>query len=650
MHTKVHDRVRFGPFEYDTNTSELCFEGRRTRLQEQPAQVLRLMLERPGQIVTREELHCALWPSDTFVDFDNGLNVAISKIRQALKDSPSAPAYVETVPRKGYRFIAAIQTYSVVAENAAPATPIAPAVPERGNLRGFAFLVSAGLALVAAAVSLFVLWGPESAPVAPTLLKGRSIAVLPFADYTGNGEQAYLAESITDGLINDLAALGVPRVISRQSMMRYRRSTQTAAQIGKDLGADLLVEGSLSRSTAGFVINVQVIDAASDQNRWAARYQRLSIGEATLTDDIASAIAGHLGLVASDALAARWAGRRSINPEARDEYLRGRFYWNKRTDTAFRKAAQHLQAAVRLQPDYALAWSGLADLYTVGGASAFEGRRPMLDGRRADGVSLAREALRLDPSLGEAHAALGKMLMADWKWQDALNELRIAVQLSPQYATGRQWYGTLLARLHICDEAIAQVKIGADLDPLTPIINEAVGSTYMMCDKPELVIPVIGRLVDMHPDFASAYIRLGGAYERLGRTFDAISAYKRTLRLVPDHVLAMAALAALYARTGNLKESRRTLGEINRLCPDDPECDFARAHVYAGMNDAPGVFRSLEKAVAGHASLLDRLLCDWRLSAYRNDPRFKRIVALVGLTPFDTAHTPSSATIGALRP
>lgn len=448
MPDRVSRVISFGVYEVDRESGELRKSGRRVPLQDQPFRILTRLLDQPGRLVTRDELRTELWPAETFVDFDQGLNAAVRRLRDALGDTAESPRYIETLPRRGYRFIAPV--------NAPDSAP----VPHRRAMLYIALLASAGLALLAMVFALLVLWWPGSgrAPIS-----GRSMAVLPMADYTGNADQAYLADSITDGLITDLAAIGVPRVISRQSVMRYRRSTESAAQIANDLGVDLLVEGSLSRATTGFVVSVQVIDARTDRHQWAGRYQRLTTGEATITDDIASAIAGHLGLVAPPALAARWAVRRNVSSEARDEYLRGRFYWNKRTYDASRKAAEHLQAAVRLQPDYALAWAGLADLYAVRGPSAFDHGRPTLNGRRADGVDLAREALRLDPSLGEAHAALGKSLMAKWEWRGALNELRLAVQLSPRYATARQWYGTLLARLQLCDEAIAQVKIGAEV-------------------------------------------------------------------------------------------------------------------------------------------------------------------------------------------
>ncbi|MEE8606139.1 MAG: winged helix-turn-helix domain-containing protein, partial [Nitrospiraceae bacterium] len=343
--------ARFEGFEADPRAGELRKQGRKIKLQEKPFQLLCTLLQHPGEVVTREELRERLWPADTFVVFDDNLNTAIKKLREALGDSADNPRFVETLPRHGYRFI-----YPVEERPAPPISPSPPA-PAGGTFARRALPV-AGTALAVVAL-LAVLIGLNVAGLRERLLgeAGRgqitSIAVLPLENLSGDPEQEYFVDGMTETLITELSKIGALTVISRQSVMQFKGTKKSLPEIARELNVDAVVEGSALHIGERVRITVQLIEAATDRNLWAENYDRELIDVLALHSEVAQAIAQEIKIAVTPEEGARLATARPVNPEAHRLYLLGRFYWNKRNEKAFGKALDYFEQAIATDPDYA---------------------------------------------------------------------------------------------------------------------------------------------------------------------------------------------------------------------------------------------------------------------------------------------------------
>lgn len=623
-------RVRFGGYGFDPDTGEVTRGGVPVvRLQEQPARVLDALISHAGRLVTREELHRLLWPENSLVDADNGLNIAVNKIRLALEDSASRPRYVQTVPRRGYRFIASVEPAVTVSPAAPPAAE--PTVEPRSSVRSWTrwprWAHIAAAALTVLAVSFIVIaWGRPAAAV-----NVRAAAVMPFANLAGDQGLDYAVRGLTDTLATELVARGLQRVIAPEATAHYSGSSMSPVQTARELHADALILGTVVRDGASYAVNVRVVDGRTGRHLWANRFVRTSAMELTFSDDVIAELAPALGL----GTAVPAPERRQISAAARNEYLRGRYFWNLRTDKGMTPAIEHLTRAIELQRDYALAWSALADVYAIGSDAQSTLFRPW-PGSTEAGLAAAAEALRLDPSLGGAHAAIGKIRMAQWRWRDAEMELAEAVRLSPNDATARQWYGTLLARLRKCEPAIEQTAIGAEIDPITPIVNEAVGFALNVCGQPERAITVYRRVLAMHPDFATTRMRLAGAYLRSGDVGSALTEYREALRLRPDSCEIRARMTGALMAAGQPVEARSlAAGMMSDAGRRDtsPRCV---AIASADIGDIDRAFAALDAVVAAHDSV-DGLLSDAHLRPLHADPRWARLLDRIGLAAYAAA-------------
>jgi DNA-binding winged helix-turn-helix (wHTH) protein/TolB-like protein/Tfp pilus assembly protein PilF len=618
-----HDRrVRFGGFDFDPDTGEVtCGGAPVARLQEQPCRVLDALTLNAGRLVTRDELHKLLWPENSLVDADNGLNIAINKIRLAIDDSAVTPRFIQTVPRRGYKFIAQIERPRTAAASATANSP-APAA------RYVRLLVTASLALAVGAAWQF-------RRVTPTV---HSAAVMPFANLTGDPSLDYAGQGLTDTLATDLAMRGISRVISPDATAHYKASDLSVGQIAGELHAEALVLGSIVRDGARFAVNVRLVDGRTQRPLWAKQFVRAAPMELTFSDDVIADLARALGL-ASSATTNR---RPPVSAEVRNEYLRGRYFWNLRTAAGLESAAEHLSLALDAQPDYAVAWAGLAEVYAVGGDTPSSVFKPWPGDAVEAGVQAAEEAMRLDPSLGEAHAALGKLRMAQWRWSEAERELAEAVRLSPNDATARQWYGTLLSRLLKCPNAVEQAAIGGEIDPITPIVNEAVGVTRSVCGQPDLAIPVFKKVLAMHPEFASTHMRLAGAYLRLGDAASALTEYREASRLRPGNCEFRARMTRPLIALGKVDEARAIAAQIAADTAGGHGSKYCAALADANLGDIDGAFAALDPEVAAHRSSLDTVLSDFHLRALHDDPRWARLIDRMGLTPYAPAETASA--------
>jgi len=646
------EKYRFGPFEVQTGARELFKGGTRVKLRGQPYVILELLLDRAGQVVTREEIQERLWPGNTFVDFEHGLNTSVKKLRQVLCDSAEEPHYIETVPRLGYRFVAPVQVDSNGTRPPvnAPAVERAPvAVPptqievqrnqSRNSRRRILGLGVAAVALLGVAFMVVVLkaagrmqwfFGSSVGKVnaSPTLKRYTSIAVLPLQNLSNDPSHEYFTDGMTDELITDLAQLGSLRVISRTSVMHYKGTTQTMPQIGRELGVDALVEGSVERAGDRVRIRVQLIDAASDRHLWARSYDHelkdLLVLESTAARDIAAEIQGQLAVPTASSHSGH---ERTLHPEAYEDYLKGRYFWNQRSEEGLKKSIEYFQEAIAKDPTFAAAYAGMAGSYSIMGSDALP---PEV--ARAKAKAAASEALRLDPAIAEGHAQLALVAFYyDWNWKEAEQEFQRAIELNPSYAPAHQWYSYYLRAMGRLPEALDEARHAQQLDPLSLPINVTLAGRYRDLGQYDQAMAVIQRTLELNPDFGLAHELLGSVYEREGNLPSSVAEWQKAAELSPNNPSVLAALGHVYALAGNLSEAHKTADQLKTISKHHYVSAWDMAVLYAGMSDPNSAFRWLEKAYRDRESQLPFLKQDGRLARLRNDPRFQSLVRRIGL-------------------
>lgn len=631
---------RFGPFELRTGARELSKGGTKVKLRGQPYLILEALLSRAGEIVTREELREKLWPADTFVDFEHGLNTSVKKLRQALCDSADAPRYIETAPRFGYRFIAPVEV--IPGSKPQPfvdAKPIAlspPVSPETGQLE------RSGRSLIAFALLVVLLLGvgwylqstgrmkvrdSSNAGLAANSKKViTSIAVLPLDNLSNDASQDYFTDGMTDELINDLAQLGGLRVTSRTSVMRYKGGTKTVPQIGRELGVDALVEGTVERVGNRVRIRVQLIDAATDRHLWARSYdhelKNVLLLQSTAAHDIASEIGGQ---VVEPSTQLRASNERTVQTDAYEAYLKGRFFWNKRSLQSLQQAVKYFQQAIALDPTYARAYAGLAESYAIMGYMVRPSNEQALKGRAA-----ARRAIELDDQLPEAHTALGFIAENhDWDWQTAEKEYRRAIQLNPNYATGHQLYAECLALQGRFDEAFPEIGRARELDPLSLIIATDNGAILFFAHQYDRAIDQFRSVLEMDPNFPRAHMVIT-AYVQKGLFADAL-ADAEGMRHREETGWNWGALAYIYGRSGQRAKARFALEQLERISRSQVVDPVSFAMAYIGMDDKEKALAWLQRAYQWHSGALTALKVDPTYDPLRSDPRFQALVRRVGL-------------------
>lgn len=580
MNSPRHSRqiARFGIFEADLQSGELWKRGLKIRLQEQPFKVLKLLLEHPGELVTRDELQQKLWPDDTFVDFDEGLNSAILKVRHALGDSAERPRFVETLPRRGYRFITSVE------REAGPSLP---------------------------------------PPV-------ESLAVLPLQNLTGDPSQEYFVDGMTDTLIANLTQIGALRVISRTSVMQYKGTPKPMPQIARELNVDAVVEGAVARSRDRVRITAQLIHAPTDQHLWAKQYERDFRDVLLLQSEVARAIANEIQVRLTPQEQARLAGARSVNPEAYEAHLKGRFHWNKRTEEELKKGIAYFEQAIEKDPAYALAYAGLADCYNLLGATVYGALPPREAYPRAKAA--AAKALEIEEALAEPHTSLAWAAFAFyWDFTSAEREFRRAIELNPNYATAHHWYAFYLVARARWNEAISEIRRARDLDPVSLIINTNVGVILYFARQYDEAIDQFRRALELDPGFVPAYWSLEWAYEQKGRYEEAITAIEHALRLSGGSPVYDSMRGHAYAVAGKRAEAQKVIEELQALSNRRYVSPFEIALVYIGLGDTGEAFRWLDRAYEERSFWLVLLNVDPRFDHLRSDQRFQDLVRRVGL-------------------
>ena len=628
--------VRFGVFEVDFAAGELRKHGIRIKLRgEQPFQVLSILLEHPGEVITREELCKKLWPADTFVDFEHSLATAIGKIREALGDSADNPRYIETLPRRGYRFIANVTVLSADPLNKVqPATRDIPRAEDHGQVElaskaevpkpqpwARAWKISA-FALVPALVILMA-WIVHSASRPSSNI--RSLAVLPLESLSGDASQDYFADGMTDELITDLGKISALRVISRTSVMPYKRVRKSLPQIARELSVDAVVEGTVLRSGEQVRITAQLIQASADKHLWAESYEGDLRDTLALQKKVARAIAEQIRINLTPQEQAVLKNVKVVNPEAYEAYLKGRYFWNKRTADGLKKAIDYFNQAIEKDPNYAQAYTGLADSYALLGDWEYGILAPKEAFPRAKAA--ATKALELDNTLGEAHTSLAFSLdLFDWDWASAEREFRRAIELNPGYATAHHWYAWHLSEMGRNREAIAEMRKAQNLDPLSLIISADVAEILLVAHSYDQAIEQSRKTIDMDPNFAVAHYELGQALVQKHMYKEAIAELQKAIELSGGSTTCTSNLAFAYAASGRRKEAVKILSDLkNRSKQNASEI----ALMYVGLDEKDQAMTWLEKAYEErfNPSILLRPAFD----PLRSDPRFQNLVRRIGL-------------------
>jgi len=598
--------IRFGTFEVNLQTGELRKGGQKLRLQEQPFQVLTALLERPGEVITREELRSKLWPADTFVDFDHSLNAAIKRLRDALDDSADNPRYIETMARRGYRFVAPVERLG--------------AVPAR--LRAARWAGIGGVAVVAllAALVAFNVGGWRERIFGRGRKPIQSIAVLPLADFSSDPEQDYFAEGMTEALITELGKISALRVISRQTMMQYKSTKKSASQIAHELNVDAVVEGSVVRVGDRVRISVQLIEAAPERHLWASTYDRDLRDVLALHSEMARAVASEVMIRLTPYERGLLATTRPVDPEVYAAYLRGRYFWN-RTD--LEKALESFQEATKKDPSYAPAHAGVALCYNLLALS-----RPPKEvfpiARTA-----ALKALELDETNDDAHTALAwNKTLFEWDWAGGERELQRALELNPKSVWAHRIYGGTLTMTGRSHEGIAEARQAQELDPLSLLMNGQLGFNYWLAHRYDEAIAQYKRTLELDRNAAPARLQLFWCYTTKGMYPEALAEYEK----LPEPRDDQPHLAYFYAASGRKQEALKLVKELTRLSEREYVDPFNLAIAYARL-DKNRAFEWLEKAYEGRSPWMAFMNVQPFLDPLRSDPRFQDLLRGMNFPP-----------------
>lgn len=617
-----HGSVCFGAFEFDRHSGELQKHGLRIKLQGQPIDVLAMLLEHPGEVVSREELQKRLWAADTYVDFEHSLNAAIKRLRAGLGDSAQAPLFVETVARRGYRFIAP------VSQPSEDVPQVAAHASEPARRRSLSAIAAVAVFVVV------VILGISLTGIRDTLRKRtsfgpiRSLAVLPLANLSGDPEQDYFVDGMTDALRQHLEGISSLRVISRTSSMHYRGSGKPVPDIARELKVDAVVDGSVLRSGDRVRIDVELIQASMDKHLWSNSYQG-DLGDVfALQVGVARRIADEIRVTLTPPDHARLARVRTSNLDAYEAYSKGRFFWNKRTEKDLNKAIGFFQQAVNKDPDYALAYDGLADCWLPLGWYGYLSPAATYPNAR---VAVTR-ALRLDDSLAEAHTSLAFVkLFYDRDWAAAERELRRAIDLNPNYANGHHWYAEYLLLVNRHKEAIAEAARARELDPLSNIINTSLGSRYFFARQYDKAIEACRNVVEMDPTFIQARLVLGQAYEQKGMLREATAEFETAVSLDGGSSMYTASLAHAFGVVGRRAEALKVLEDLRKMAESRFVSSYDLALADVGIGDSAKAFELLNAAVQERSPRVLYLGVDPRFDPLRADPRFTELLRSVGL-------------------
>jgi TolB-like protein/DNA-binding winged helix-turn-helix (wHTH) protein/Flp pilus assembly protein TadD len=616
--------IRFATYELDVAAGELRRRGVRLPVTGLPVNILAILAANPGTLVSREELRNRLWPPNTFVDFDHSIRNAVARLREVLDDSADHPRYIETVPRRGYRFIADVEAPPTA--EPVPRAPDAPPtdvpVVEPGPTRRRSRIAIALAVLVLCALATLGYWLTHRSKLEPI----RSLAVLPFENLSGDPSQEYLADGVTESVIGRLAAIRNLRVISRTSVMTFKGKHTIVPEIAKALDVDAIVEGSVIREGNRVRVHAQLIRARTDAHFWSESYDR-DLGDAlSLEADLAQAIALKVAATISGEENARITASRHVAPEVYESYLKGRSV-SGQNRAAVEQSIAYFEDAIRKDPSFAPAYLGLADAYSELG-TIFVGAPPR--DVRPKVVDAAKKALELDPDIAEAHTLLGKFYQAQWRWSEAESEYRRALALKPNDSAALLGLANWLMCQGRTDEAVELALYARSLDPVG-VSGSELAWFFFQSRRYDEAFRELNSYVAVHPDDATSLWYMGFVHIARNQPDRAIPVLEKTIALMDRSPGSIELLATAYGRAGRRADALRLIEELKRRQKTGYVPAGAFINPYLGLGDYDQAFVWFERAYQEQSNILQFLKVHPFFDPVRNDPRFLDLERRVGL-------------------
>lgn len=649
MSSQTKAIFEFGPFRLNPAERLLLRDQAQVRLPPKAFDALLVLVENRGHLLEKDELLRKVWP-DTFVEESN-LAQHISLLRKALQDGEDGPRYIETVPTRGYRFVADVRELGGVTpganvlsgptagQSSSPAAPESPEigvaetgvseriVPQR-RYQALTYAIAALALLLAALILTLSLWKrPHTTASEPI----QSLAVLPLQNLSADPAQEYFADGMTEALITDLAKIPGLKVISRTSIMQYKDSHKKLPQIAQELGVDAIIEGAVLRSGDRVRITAQLVRAATDQHIWAESYERDLRDLVALQDEVSRSIATQIQKEIAPPVPQLLATSAAVSPQAREDYLKGRYFWNLRTEAGDLKAIDYFQAAVTEDPQYAQAYAGSADAY------ALLGSMPNAEMPRETAMPKAKEmaltALKLDPSLADAHTSLAFVEMHyEWRFREAEQEFKRAIALDPNYSIAHHWYAFDLAAMGRMDEAVAEVKRARQTDPLSAIINTDVAEMLYWARRYDEALQQARATIELDPNFAHAHRVLERIYDEKRMFPEAIAEGQRAVALSGNDTWMLTELAGTYARAGKKTEMEDCVRRVVNLSPGAALPDnVGTAELYLVSGDVDRALDVLEGSYRHRDGGLILLNVEPGFDPLKSDPRFQQLLQRIGL-------------------
>ncbi len=641
----------FGPFRLDATEHVLLRDGEPVSLTPKAFDTLLALVQNSGHLLGKDQLMKLVWP-DAVVE-ENNLNQNISVLRKVLGEPADEQTYIETVPRRGYRFMAPVKelpgpdaelilerlTRSRVVieaeEDAHGGTrrdgeaAIAATSPSR---RDFAWVVVAIAVLVAGlALSFSRIWTrgqstPTETPVAV------SIAVLPFKPLSADGSDDYLGLGMADTLITKLSNLRQIIVRPTSAVRKYVAPEQDPLAAGREQRVDAVLEGNIQKSGEKIRVTVRMMRVRDGSSLWAYKCDEQCTNIFEMQDAISEKVAASLAMKLTGEEQKRLAKHYTDNPEAYHLYLRGRYFWNKRTEEALKKGIEYFQQAIERDPSFAMAYAGIADCYNSLGNSIYGGLQPREALPKAK--SAAMKALEVDEVLAEAHASLGfAITQYDWDWPVAERELRRAIELNPNYPTAHHFYPIQPTACGRLDESLTEIKRAQELDPLSLIIQTDLARRFYFRRQYEEASEQLRKTLDMDPNFFRAHLDLGEVCVQQGKYEEAIAEFRQAIKLSGGSPVAVGGLGHAYAVSGQHAEARKVLGELSDLAKRRYVSPSLSAAIHVALGEKDQAFKYLAAAYEERASSLIRLKVEPNFGGLRSDPRFADLVRRVGLAP-----------------
>lgn len=599
---------RFGSYRLERATRRLLRDGHPVALTPKAFDTLLALVERRDRVVDKAELMRLVWP-DSFVEEAN-LSQTIFVLRKTLGEAPGGRPFIDTVPRRGYRFAAGVHAE-------AASEPASPRV-----WRSRTAWIATALVLVTAMTGVAVLgirWRDARPP------RVESLVVLPFGNLSGGDQPDYLADSMTDALITNLGQIGGLRVISRTSALTYKNTSKTVPQIARELNVDAVVEGTVQRSGRRVRLNLKLIEASTDRTLWAHSYDRDAENALDANNEIARTIASHTSVTLTPRERARLAETTRVNPKVYEAYLKGRYFWNRRSEPDMRQAIAHFQEALRLDPEYAPAHAGLADSYALFGSYGWisPGKGPW-----AAALASATRALELDEFLADAHTSRARIaLNYELDWAGAGNGYRRALELNPGYANAHHWYGYYLMLSGRLKEGEAEMRRALELDPLSPIINANIGMCFYVARQYDAAIAHWRKALEMHRNYRLLHDYITTAYIGKRSYDEALAELEKSGAGSEADAWTLAIQSHIFGRMGRTRQARRTLAEL--LSRNPPGYYVALA--YVGLGDRDNAFLWLDKTLQERSGPFNEVNAEPLFDPLRSDPRFAALVRRMGL-------------------